>query len=412
MDRNKLEKYARLIVKTGVNIQKDQILVITAPVENFEMVEMIAEMAYREGAREVIPNWVDERIGRSKYLYAPDDIFDEFPEYKKMFYLENVRKDACYIRLSGNDPDILSGIEQDKIMRTNRAFGKALKEYRERLMSNKNVWCVASAPTKAWAKKMFPELSETEAVEKLWEAIFTTNRIDEEDPVEAWEIHKDNLKSRMDFLNNHHFKTLQYSNSLGTNLKIELPEKHVWLGGSDIMDNGVEFLANLPTEEVFTLPKKDGVNGIVYSSKPLVYNGVLIDEFWIRFEAGKVAEYDAKKGIEALKSLVELDEGSCYLGEVALVPYHSPISEMDILFYNTLFDENASCHLALGEAYPISVTGGENMSKEELVANGVNSSIAHEDFMVGTADMKITGINQAGLEVVIFENGDFAFENK
>jgi aminopeptidase len=411
MDKKLIEKYAELIVKTGVNLQKNKILIVTALVENYEFVEMITEIAYKEGAREVIPNWIDEKIDRMKYTYAPDDLFDELPEYRKMFYLENVRKDACYIRLTGEDPDALKGIDQDKIMRYKRVLGQGVKEYRERLMSHKNIWCVASAPTKAWAKKMFPDLSVEEAIEKLWQAILKTNRMDEEDPLAALEIHKKNLKNRTKFMNDNCFKFLRYTNELGTNLTVELPEKHVWLGGSDKTD-GIEYMANLPTEEIFTLPKKDGVNGVVHSTKPLVYNGVLIDDFWIRFESGKAVEYDAKAGLEALKSLVELDQGSCYLGEVALVPYHSPISEMDILFYNTLFDENASCHLALGEAYPVCIKGGENMSKKELEKNGVNSSLAHEDFMVGSADMKIVGVKDSGQEVIVFENGDFAFEKK
>ena len=410
MNEKFLEKYARLIVKVGVNIQKNQILVITAPVENYLFVDKIAEMAYQEGAREVIPNWIDENLERIKYLNAPDEVFDEFPEYKKMFYLENVRKDACYIRLSGNDPDILNGVKQDRIMRTHKAFGEALGEYRERLMSNKNVWCVASAPTKAWAKKMFPDDSTEVAVEKLWDAIFLTNRIDKEDPVQAWEEHKVNLNRRNKFLNDHHFAKLHYTNSLGTDLMIELPDKHIWLGGSDVMDNGVEFMANLPTEEVFTLPKKNGVNGVVYSSKPLVYSGNLIDNFKLVFKDGKVVDYTAEKGLETLKSIIDLDEGSSHLGEVALVPFKSPISEMNILFYNTLFDENASCHLALGEAYPVSIVGGENMTKEELEENDVNDSISHEDFMIGTEDLSIIGIKSDGAEVVVFENGNFAFE--
>ncbi|MCK5763341.1 MAG: aminopeptidase [Clostridiales bacterium] len=339
MDKNLLRKYAEIIIKTGVNIQKNQLLVITAPVENYEIVEMISEIAYKEGARDVITNWNDERLDRVRYLHAPDDIFDEVPEWRKMFYLENVRKDAAYLRLSGSDPDILNGVEQDKIIRSSKAFGGALKEYRERLMANKNVWCVASAPTKAWAMKMFPGLSEDEAKEKLWEAIFKANRIDREDPIVAIEQHKANLKKSIDFLNGHGLKKLTYKNSLGTDLVIDLSENHVWLGGSDFMGNGIEFMANLPTEEVFTLPKKDGVNGIVYSSKPFVYNGTLIEDFNITFKDGKVVKYDARQGKEALKSLVELDEGSCYLGEVALVPHESPISQMNILFYNTLFDE-------------------------------------------------------------------------
>ncbi|MEA3423015.1 MAG: aminopeptidase [Bacillota bacterium] len=409
MDKNLLRKYAEIIIKKGVNIQKNQLLVITAPVENYEIVEMISEIAYKEGARDVITNWNDERLDRVRYLQAPDDIFDEVPEWKKMFYLENVRKDAAYLKLSGSDPDILNGVEQDKIVRNSKAFGKALKEYRERLMANRNVWCVASAPTKAWAMKMFPGFSEDEAKDKLWEAIFKANRIDREDSFVAIEQHKENLKRSLDFLNSQGLKKLFYKNSLGTDLTIELSENHVWLGGSDFMDNGIEFMANLPTEEVFTLPKKDGVNGIVYSSKPFVYNGTLIEDFNITFKDGKVVKYDARNGKEALKSLVELDEGSCYLGEVALVPHESPISQMNILFYNTLFDENASCHLALGEAYPICIKGGENMTKEELEKEGVNSSIAHEDFMVGTEDLSIIGIDKEDKEVVVFENGNFVY---
>ena len=256
---------------------------------------------------------------------------------------------------------------------------------------------------------MFPDLNENEAKEKLWEAIFKANRIDREDPIAAIKEHKANLKKSVDFLNGLGLRKLMYKNSLGTDLTIELSENHVWLGGSDFMKNGIEFMANLPTEEVFTLPKKDGVNGIVYSSKPFVYNGIVVEDFNITFKDGKAVKYDARKGKEALKSLVELDEGSCYLGEVALVPHESPISQMNILFYNTLFDENASCHLALGEAYPICIKGGENMTKEELEKEGVNSSIAHEDFMIGTEDLNIIGLDNDDNEVVIFKNGNFIY---
>lgn len=411
MDRKKLRDYARLIVKMGVNVRPGQIVVVTSPVENHEMVELLAEIAYAEGASQVVPNWIDEKLNRMKLTNAPDEVIDEVPEYLKQFYLENVRKDACYIRLSGGDPDALKGVDQDRILRSNRALGHAIKEYRERLMANKNVWCVASAPTKAWARKMFPDLSEEVAVERLWEAIFTTNRIGEGDPVAAWRQHTAALRRRVDFLNSQHFTQLRYTNGLGTDLTVRLPEKHLWLGGSDVLEDGLEFVANLPTEEVFTLPDREGVDGIVYSSKPLVYNGVLIDGFWLRFESGRVIDFDAEMGKEALESLIAFDEGSDRLGEVALVPYHSPISEMDLLFYNTLFDENASCHFALGDAYPVSVVGGENMSREELLACGVNSSMTHEDFMVGTEDLLVVGTTTAGKEVVIIENGDFAFEN-
>lgn len=408
-DKKLLEKYAELIVKIGVNIQKGQLLVVTSPVENYKVVEKIAEVAYKEGAREVIPNWIDEKISRLTFLNAPDDLFDEVYEWKKLFYVDTVKKDAAYIRLAGSDPNNLKGVDQNRIVRMSKSMNAAVTEYRERLMSNKNVWCVASAPTEAWAVNVFPDDSTEEAVNKLWDAIFKINKIYEDNPVVEWEKHKANLLKRVQYLNKNKFKKLIYKNSLGTDLVIELPEKHVWAGGEEISESGIKFMANIPTEEVFTLPKKDGVNGIVYGSKPFVYNGVIIDEFKVEFKDGKVIKYSAEKGQEALKSLVELDDGSSYLGEVALVPFKSVISEMNILFYNTLFDENASCHLAFGEAYPMSIEDGGEMTREELTKEGVNNSIAHEDFMIGTEDLSIIGINKDGEKIKIFDNGNFTF---
>jgi aminopeptidase len=276
-------------------------------------------------------------------------------------------------------------------------------------MSNKNVWCVASIPTKPWAKKVFPDLSEEEAVEKLWENIFKTVRVDMEYPVAAWDEHKSNLKKSMEFLNNSKFKFLHYKNSLGTDLRIELPKDHIWLGGSDLTPEGVEFIANMPTEEVFTLPKKNGVNGVVWSSMPINRNGNIIDKFSLTFKEGRIVDFSAEEGYDVLKTLVETDEGSRYLGEVALVPYASPISKLGILFYNTLFDENASCHLAIGEAYPVCIKNGENMSKEELKKAEVNDSSVHVDFMIGTKDLEITGIAESGQEIPVFKDGNFAY---
>lgn len=411
MNRQYLQDYARLIVNVGVSVSPDQIVVITAPVETHEFVEMIAEAAYAAGAREVVPNWLDERLARLTYTHASEAALDEVPEYRKLFYLENVRKDACYIRLSGGDPDALKGVDQSRIKRANRALNEAIKEYRERMMANRNKWCVASAPTRAWAMKVFPDLAPEEAMEKLWDAIFKTNRIDGGDPVAAWEAHLAALNERMEFLNREHFTSLHYRSGLGTDLEIQLPENHLWLGGADEMASGDRIVANLPTEEVFTLPHREGVNGIVYASKPLIYNGVMIDEFWLRFEAGKVVDYDARVGREALETLLTFDEGASRLGEVALVPFHSPISQMGILFYNTLFDENASCHLALGEAYPVSIAGGTEMSREELNAQGANESMAHEDFMIGTEDLSVIGITATGKSVSIIERGDFVLGN-
>jgi len=275
-------------------------------------------------------------------------------------------------------------------------------------MSNKNTWCVVSIPTAAWSKKVFPHLSVEDSIEKLWNVIFKTVRVDTENPIVSWEEHKANLKRRMDILNSLALKSLHYQNSLGTDLNIELPENHIWLGGSEFTPEGIEFIANMPTEEVFTLPKKTGVNGKVVSSMPLNYNGNLIENFSMTFKAGKIVDFGAEKGYETLKAIIETDEGSHFLGEVALVPYDSPISNSKILFYNTLFDENASCHLALGKAYPVCMKNSEKITHDEFSVLGINESLVHVDFMIGTSDLKILGMTSDGKEIPIFRNGNFA----
>ncbi|MFT5875362.1 MAG: aminopeptidase [Clostridium sp.] len=409
MNNKLLEKYALLLVKTGINIQKDQTLVINSPIECASFTRIISRIAYIEGAREVVVNWRDELSSKIKFMNAKDEVFLEYPDWQRDFYLSNARKGAAFLSISASDPELMKDVNPDRMSKFHIAASTAIKEYRDRLMSNKNVWCIASIPTISWAKKVFPKLSEDEAMEKLWNAIFKTVRVDTVDPVASWETHKSNLKKNMDFLNLNNFKYLQYTNSLGTNLRIELPENHLWLGGSDYTPGGIEFIANMPTEEVFTLPSKTGVNGIVVSSKPLNYNGNLIEKFSLTFKQGRIVDFKAEVGYDILKSIIETDEGSCYLGEVALVPYDSPISNSNILFYNTLFDENASCHLAIGKAYPVCIKNGENLSDEELAEQGVNDSFVHEDFMVGTEDLQIIGIKADGKEIPIFENGNFAF---
>lgn len=404
-----LEKYATLIVKTGVNIQQGQTLVIFSPIECAPFVRTIAEMAYQTGARDVVISWKDELFSKMRFLQAPEEVFEEFPEWQKEFYLSYVKQGAAFISIAASDPELLKDVSPDRVAKVQKTSNIALQEYRERLMSNKNAWCVVSIPTASWAKKVFPHLRENEAVEALWDAIFKTVRVDAKDPVGAWNQHKKNLKVSAQFLNDHQFKYLRYKNSLGTELEIELPEGHIWLGGSEYTPEGVEFIANMPTEEVFTLPKKTGANGIVVSSMPLNYNGNLIDKFSLTFKEGKIIEFTAEKGYEVLKKLIETDEGSYYLGEVALVPYDSPISNAKILYFNTLFDENASCHLAIGKAYPVCIKEGKNMSKEELDKLGVNDSLTHVDFMIGTEDLEIIGIKGSGEEISVFKNGNFAF---
>lgn len=408
IDNEILGKYARLIVKIGVNIKRDQILVIRSPIECASFTREIARIAYEEGAGDVVISWSDELFTKIRYLYAPDKVFEEFPEWNREFYLSYARHGAAFISVLATDPELMKDVDPGRIAKDSKTRSTALKEYSERIMSSRNSWCVVSIPTKAWAKKVFPGATEEEAIEKLWKAIFMSVRADANDPVAAWEEHKANLAKRIEFLNSNEFKYLIYRNSLGTNLKIELPQNHIWLGGSDFTPEGQEFIANMPTEEVFTLPKKTGVNGIVVSSRPLNYNGNLIEDFSLSFKDGRIVDYSAKRGYEVLKSIIETDEGAHYLGEVALVPNDSPISNLNVLFYNSLIDENSSCHLAIGKAYPC-IKNADKMSKEELELIGVNDSFVHEDFMIGTEDMEITGINSSGEEIPVFRKGNFAF---
>ena len=404
----KLRKYAELLVKTGINLKKDQILVVRSPIECAEFAREIVDIGFEAGAKDVVINWSDEVYSRIRYLKGPEALFETFPSWQKEFYLSYVRQDAAFLTISASDPENFKDVDPVRIQKFSRAFSAEVSEYRDRLMNNENVWCVASVPTPAWAKKVFPDVTEAEAMEKLWEAIYEAVRVNEPDPVASWNAHKLNLKRQMDLLNELNFKSLHYTNSLGTDLVIELPEGHLWLGGSDLTPDGHEFIANMPTEEVFTAPKRDGVNGRVVSSMPLNFNGSLIDGFELTFKDGKVVDYSAKIGYEQLKRLLETDEGASYLGEVALVQYDSPISNMGILFYNTLFDENASCHLALGKAYPVSIKGGDQMDQATLLANGINDSITHEDFMVGTKDLSIVGVKANGEKVQVFKDGNFA----
>ena len=403
-----LNKYARLIVKTGVNIQKDQTLVVSCPVECAWFARLVAEIAYKEGAREVVINWKDELLSKIKFAHAPEEVFDEFPQWRKEFFNYYAKIGAAFISIYAEDPDLLSDVDPERISRASKASRIALKEYNSRLMNNRNPWCVVSIPTPSWAKKVFPDLSEEEAVSKLWDAILRSVRVDADDPVKAWDEHKEELKKNIDILNRYDFKELRFKNSIGTDLTIRLPEGHIWLGGSEFTSQGTEFIANMPTEEIFTLPAYDGVDGTVVSSMPLSYNGNLIEDIVLKFKDGRIVDYSASKGYESLKQLIETDEGSHYLGEVALVPFNSPISNMNILFYNTLFDENASCHLAIGEAYPVCLKDGDTMSKEELKAAKVNSSLVHVDFMIGTKDLEIEGITKSGDSIKVFEGGDFA----
>ena len=409
MEQELLKKYARLVVKVGVNLQDDQILVINSPLECAEFARLIAAEAFAAGAHDVVVSWGDEELARIRYAGGRKEIFTEFPEWRVRFYQDYAEQGAAFVSIAARNPEIFKDIEQEKLTLSAQAAGAALLEYRARLMNNENTWCVVSVPTAGWAKKVFPELGEEEAKTRLWQEIFRTVRIEPEtDPAAAWTEHIATLQKAAEFLNKQNFKTLHYKNSLGTDLTVELPEGHIWAGGAEKSAMGVTFAANMPTEEVYSLPLREGVNGTVYASKPLIYNGNRIENFHLTFKEGRVVDFGAEVGEETLKELINMDEGSHYLGEVALVPYDSPISNSGILFYNTLFDENAACHLALGKAYPTCLEGGEKMDSVTLLQHGVNDSLVHEDFMIGTADLSIVGITREGEKVEIFRNGNFA----
>lgn len=405
----KLREYAKLLIEVGLSVRKGQTLVIACPVECAYFARMCASAAYDAGAREVVMNWKDDYLSREKYLRASDDVFDTVPEWQKHFYNDYAVSDMAYLAISATDPETLKGVDPDRMTRAQRASAAAIDVFQRQQMQNGFPWCIASIPIPSWAKKVFPELSENDAMAKLWDAIFQTVRISGDGKaVERWQEHLATLSARRGKLNELHFKSLHYTNSLGTDLTIELPETHLWSTGGSVSTKGQSFIANMPTEEIFTAPLKTGINGTVYAAMPLVDNGNIIDGFHFVVKDGKITEAHAEKGEEFLKAAISVDEGASYFGEVALVPYDSPISNQKILFYNTLFDENASCHIAFGEAYPECIENGAQMEREQLEEKGLNYSITHVDFMVGTADLSIVGTTHDGREVPVFVNGNFA----
>jgi aminopeptidase len=407
MNTEMLKKYAELVVRTGINLQEKQQLFINSPIECADFARIIAEKAYEAGAINVIVDYNDEKLSLIKFNKATMESFEKEPNYLALAREQLIKEKTGFISIAASDPELLSGVEPNKISAQAKTVSRTLKNASAAMMSNEVPWCVVSIPTKGWAKKVFPHLSESEAVEKLWESIFNIVRVDKESPVSAWEEHLSKLKNRREYLNEKNFKYLYYK-SEGTDLVVELPQGHEWLGGEEYTKDGIKFVANMPTEEVFTLPKRDGVNGYVTSKKPLNYGGNLIDNFKLTFKDGEIVDFTAEKGEEILKGLLDTDEGARYLGEVALVGYNSPISNSGLIFFNTLFDENASCHFAFGKAYPSCLKNSDNMLEKELIENGVNDSLTHIDFMIGSAELEIMGETAAGEKIQIFKNGDWA----
>lgn len=402
-----LSQYAMVTLKVGINLQPGQCLIIRSQIENAPLVRELTKKAYQLGASNVIVDYSDEELTRlrveegaeSALTYAPSYIYDAFVKY--------AQEGAAFLSISSQNPDLFAGLAAEKVGTMMKSLAGAMHEFRDYIKAGKVSWNIIAAATPTWAKKVYPTLGEEEAVKALWKAIFSMSRVDQVDPIQAWKNHIEQLNKRLEYLNQKRFKYLRYTSANGTNICVELPEKHCWLGGALRSTSGVDFVPNIPTEEVFTLPKKESTEGIVYGSKPLNYNGSMIQDYYLRFHQGKVVEYDAKIGKEALKNMIELDDNASFLGEVALVPHHSPISNMETLFFNILIDENASCHFAVGSAYPMNLEGGTAMSQAELIEAGANISMQHVDFMIGTKDLSIVGETRGGESIVIFDEGNF-----
>lgn len=409
MHQHMLDKYADLALRTGVNLQKDQKLVINSTVEGADFTRVIVKKAFELGAKDVHINWGDDDITRLRYEYADTETLKEVPEWQQDMFKSFGEEGMAILSVRATDPDLLQGIDAKKIAAAQKSRSEAMAEFRNYTMNDRIQWSIVSIPITAWAQKIFPEADAETAKEKLWEEIFSIVRIDQEDPVKAWDEHNEMLENARQFLNRKQYKELVYQGP-GTNLTVALPKGHIWKGGASRTEDGVPFNPNMPTEEVFTAPHKYGVDGIVSSTKPLNYGGSVIDNFTLTFKDGEVVDFSAEQGEETLEQLLDTDDGASHLGELALVPHESPISQSGLIFYNTLYDENASCHLAFGKAYPNNVEGGSDMSEKELDENGVNHSLVHVDFMMGSGEMDIDGVLEDGTEEAVMRNGSWSLD--
>lgn len=400
----KLYDFAELVLGVGVNLQKGQGLEIVCPVEKSEVAVAFSEKAYEMGARIVNVRWSCEKTDRVNYLYAEEEALTDIPKWfvDSKNYL--VKKGFCYVAIDAEDPSAFKDVPSEKLAAVSKKKSKLLKAFSDEVMSNGIRWCVVSVPTESWAKKIFPA---ADPVEELSFAIEKTMRLDEKNPLEAWQKHIDTLNRRAEFMNAKNFEYLHYTSANGTDLMLGLAENHVWVSAQEKAKDGVPFVANMPTEEIFTAPHKDKINGVVKSALPLSYNGQIIENFSFTFKKGKVIDFSAEKGYDVLKKLLETDAGTLSLGEAALIGKNSPIAKSGILFLNTLFDENASCHLALGKGYPTTVKGGAEMTVKELKKLGVNDSVEHVDFMIGSPDLSVTGIGYDKSETPLFVDGEW-----
>lgn len=409
MNKDLLRKYARTLIRIGVNLQIGESIVINSDVAMQELAEILAQEAYSNGASKVYVYWRSQHLTRLDYSFADEKALLDPPQWisEQRNYIADNK--LCYVALLSDDPELLSDLDLGLVSKVDRLNRERASRFFVGSSKNDFKWCIAAAPSVEWAKRVFPELSDGEAYERLWELVFKACRIDKDDPVASWREHIDSLARRCEILNNAGIKELIYKNSVGTDVRVGLPKDYRFLGGAEVSSRGESFSANLPTEEVFTAPHRDKVDGKIVSSMPLFHNGQRIEGMWITLEKGIIVDYGASKGYDVLKEIIDIDDGSKRLGEVALISYDSPINETNTLYLNTLFDENASCHFAIGFAYASSIADGTSLTKEELLERGLNSSLTHVDFMVGTEDLSIIGILENGEEMQIFKDGNFTF---
>ena len=407
---DKLKEYAQLLVRVGVNVQKGQNLVITSQVDQAPFARLCAQAAYDAGARLVDMAWSDDAMSRMNYLYAADDTFDVIPEYRIRFNTDYAEGNACFLHLISSDPENLKGVDPSRLERAQRAYGKYMKRYRELGMGSFFPWSIGALASPSWAKRVFPDLPADEAVAALWEKIFMAVRVTGDGTaVEKWQRHQENLQHHVEVLNGYAFDRIHYYNALGSDFTVGLCKGHIWCAGGEKTPKGQFFMPNMPTEEVFTAPDRARCDGVICAALPLSKDGNVIRDIRFVVKEGRIVEATASTAEEILQKSIAVDEGASRFGEVALVPYDSPISNAKTLFYNTLFDENAACHLAFGEAYPMTVAGAMDMTETERLAAGLNKSITHVDFMVGTADLSIDGYTADGRCVPVFRNGNFVF---
>jgi aminopeptidase len=410
-----LKKYAELVVGVGLNLRRGQRLIIHnastrgVPLHAAPLVQEIARVAYQAGARLVDVIWNDEALLRTRVQYASADSFEEYPTWHVTALMDHIERGDALLTIRSNNPDLLSDLDAGRVGAMQKTHLQHFNPVSMAITSNRVNWCVIAAAGADWAAKVFPHLSREQAEARLWEAIFEITRVDQPDPLAAWQKHIENLTKRARYLSAKQYAALHYT-APGTDLTIGLPRGHKWISARSKAQNGIDFTANLPTEEVFTLAHREQVDGVIRASMPLSYSGMLIEDFSLTFEKGRVVKVSARKGEAILQKLVDTDEGARHLGEVALVPHSSPIARRGHLFFDALIDENAASHLAIGRAYRFNLEDGEALSDEEFRARGGNTSLTHVDFMVGSGEMNIDGIRPDGQREAVMRQGEWAFE--